>query len=76
MKIYTKAKVVTDGVFQRRETGCLWHCRPICSISLKSRLVMRIWNVFAETILQKIVGFEWRRAQQKMGSASGLCKFN
>lgn len=58
MNIYTKAKVVTDGVFQRRETGCRWHCGLLSSVSMKS--CCKDCCAYTETILQKIVGFEWR----------------
>lgn len=80
MNIYTKAKVVTDGVFQRRETGCLWHYGPICSVSLKSRLVLRIVVHLRRQCCRKLLassgGCKTKGGHNQMGSASGLGKFH
>lgn len=80
MNIYTKAKVVMDGVFQRRETGFSWHCGPIRSVSLKSRLVVRIAVRLQRQCCRKLLassgGGKAEGGHNQMGSASGLCKFN
>lgn len=80
MSIYSKAKVVMDSVFQRRETGCLWHYGPICSVTLKSRFGMRIALHLQRQCCRKLLasggGGKAEGGHNQMGSASGLCKFN
>lgn len=79
MTIYTKAKVVTDGVFQRGETDCLWHYGRMRSVCWKSGLVVGI-VVYLQRHCRELLASSGRGKAEgdpnQMGSASGLCKFN
>lgn len=79
MAIYTKAKVVTDGVFQRGETNCLWYCGQICFVSLKSGShedCCFLQRQFRSKLLALSGRGKAEGGHKQMGSTTGLCKFN